>query len=222
MLPLHLGMRVRLLEHLDQSRGLVKDAEGVVVHVAINPGDEDAVREAQTTGRPAYLRYLPFGVWVKMDKYAAAPFRGRLAEHADTIGAEDTAQLVFIEPQTGTPFDFRRHKITRTALPISHAQVLTSTASQGRTMRKGVIVDAGCKDASDMDNHWLHLYVMLSRATTAENLLVIRDPGVEFLSRGPPADLATRLCTFETRTRRCRSAAQKLVSDLGLEKIVHD
>ena len=89
-------------------------------------------------------------------------------------------------------------------------------------MRKGVIVDAGCKDASDMDNHWLHLYVMLSRATTAENLLVIRDPGVEFLSRGPPADLATRLRTFETCTRRCRSDAQKLAANLGLAEFLHD
>ena len=73
-----------------------------------------------------------------------------------------------------------------------------------------------------MDNLWLHLYVMLSRATTAENLLVIRDPGVEFLSRGPPADLATRLCTFATRTMSCRIAAQQLASNLGLHAFLHD
>ena len=89
-------------------------------------------------------------------------------------------------------------------------------------MLEGVIVDAGCKDPSDMDNLWLHLYVMLSRATTSEHLLVIRAPGVEFLSRGPPADLATRLRTFETRTRRCRSAAQRLALDLGLAEFLHD
>ena len=46
MLPLHLGMRIRLMEHLDHARGLVKDAEGDVVHIAINPADEDAVAEA--------------------------------------------------------------------------------------------------------------------------------------------------------------------------------
>ena len=221
MLPLHLGMRVRLLEHLDLSRGLVKDAEGVLVHVAINPADEDAVRQAQTDGRPAYLRHLPFGVWVRMDKYAAAPFRDRLDAHPNTIDAEDTAGLVFIEPQASSAFDFRRYKITRTALPISHAKVLTSTACQGRTMPQGVIVDAGYKDSKDMDNLWLHLYVMLSRATTSKNLLVIRDPGVEFLARGPPADLATRLRNFDTRTRRCRSAATKLAHTLGLGQFLH-
>ena len=92
-------------------------------------------------------------------------------------------------------------------------------------MKQGVIVDAGYKDTKEtdtLDNLWLHLYVMLSRATTAENLLVIRDPGVEFLSRGPPADLATRLRTFETRTRGCRSTGEKLARDLGLEDFLHD
>ena len=89
-------------------------------------------------------------------------------------------------------------------------------------MTQGVIVDAGYKDSSDMDNLWLHLYVMLSRATTAENLLVIRDPGVEFLSRGPPADLAARLRNFDTRTRRCRKAAAKLAYELGLQEFMHD
>ena len=222
VLPLHQGMRVCLLEHLDQSRGLVKDAEGVVVHVAINPLDEDEVREAQADRRPVYLRHLPLGVWVRMDKYAVAPFRDRLAEHADSIDAQDAAQLVFMEPQPSNTFEFHKYKVIRTALPISHAQVLTSTASQGRTMSLGVTVDAGCKDPYDMDNLWLHLYVMLSRATTAENLLVIRDPGVEFLDRGPPLDLGTRLRTFETRTTRCRDDALRLASSLGLSQFLHN
>ena len=79
-----------------------------------------------------------------------------------------------------------------------------------------------CACSSTWTNLWLHLCVMLSRATTAENLHVIRDPGVEFLSRGPPADLATRLRTFETCTRRCRSDAQKLAANLGLAEFLHD
>ena len=72
-----------------------------------------------------------------------------------------------------------------------------------------------------MDNLWLHLYVMLSRATTSENLLVIRDPGVEFLSRGPPADLAARLRDLAGRTKRCHSAAEKLAHNLGLTEFLH-
>ena len=211
-----------MLEHLDLKRKLVKDAEGEIVHVAINPRDEEEVERAKAENRPAYLRYLPFGVWVRMDKYKAAPFCERLAEHAEGIDVSDTARLVFIEPQTSSPFDFRKHKVTRTGLQISHANVLTSTACQGRTMHQGVIVDAGYKDADDMDGLWLHLYVMLSRATTSDNLLMLRDPGLDFLSRGPPADLAKRLRTFSARTERCRKAAEKLARELGLDKFLHD
>ena len=221
MLPLHLGMRIRLLDHLDIGRGLVKDAEGDVVHVAINPRDADEVEQASVDGRPAYLRYLPFGIWVRMDKYQDAPFCEHLAQHAGGIEATDAARLVFIEPQTSSAFEFRRHKVTRTGIPISHAKVLTSTACQGRTMHEGVMVDAGNKDPNDLDSLWLHLYVMLSRATTSDNLLMIRAPGLEFLSRGPPVDLAARLRTFGVRTERCREEAAKLAHSLGLSSFLH-
>ena len=153
-----------------------------------------------------------------MDKYSAAPF----GEKLEAIEDSDTARLVFIEPQTSSQFDFRKHKVIRTGLPISHAEVLTSTACQGRTMKNGVIVDAGCKDPNDLDNLWLHLYVMLSRATTSDNLLMIRDPGLDFLARGPPSDLAARLLQFNSRSEKCRRAALKLTKELGFEGFLHD
>ena len=115
------------------------------------------MREAQAAGRPAYLRHLPYGVWARMDKYAAAPFCDDLAEHDDGLGHEVTEHLVFIEPQTSTAFEFRKHKVTRTGFPISHGRVVTSTACQGRTMPLGVIIEAGCKEdkeEADLDNLW--------------------------------------------------------------------
>ena len=90
-------------------------------------------------------------MWVRMDKYKAAPFGDKLAEGDGTIDASDAARLVFIEPQTSSQFEFRKYKVTRTGLPVSRAQVLTSTACQGRTMQDGVVIDAGCKDADDLD-----------------------------------------------------------------------
>ena len=66
------------------------------------------------------------------------------------------------------------------------------------------------------------MYVMLSRATTSDNLLMIRDPGLDFLSRGPPADLAARLREFGAQTERCRKAAVKLARELGLAKFLHE
>ena len=88
-------------------------------------------------------------------------------------------------------------------------------------MQRGVIVDAGCKDANDLDTLWLHLYVMLSRATTIDNLLMVRDPGLDFLARGPPADLAEKLRKFSSRTATCRKEAEKLARELGLDRFLH-
>ena len=67
-------------------------------------------------------------------------------------------------------------------------------------MRAGVVVDAGRREndahKTEIDDYWLHLYVMLSRATTLEDLLLVRAPPVEFLKSGPPKDLARHLSAF--------------------------
>ena len=74
MLPIHVGMRVRLLERFCLQRGLVKDAESAAVHVAIRPQDEAEAHKARRARRPAYLSHLPHGAWVRMDKHADALF----------------------------------------------------------------------------------------------------------------------------------------------------
>ena len=67
----------------------------------------------------------------------------------------------------------------------------------------------------------LHLYVMLSRATSAQDLLLIRAPPESFLTQGPPADLAARLRTFNARTQACRVAAERLARELGFAPFLH-
>ena len=130
----------------------MKDTEGEVVAITITPADEAEVIDAREAGRPAYLKHLPYGIWARMDKYTAAPFCDHLHKHCACLTHDVTKSIVFIEPQTSTPFDFRRHKVTRTGFAISHGQILTSTACQGRTFPRGVIIDAGCKDDEDLDN----------------------------------------------------------------------
>ena len=58
----------------------------------------------------------------------------------------------------------------------------------------------------------LHLYVMLSRATPLDNLLLLRAPEVGFLLRGPPKELRTKLAVFAERVEHCVYA----VSDLHI------
>ena len=61
----------------------------------------------------------------------------------------------------------------------------------------------------------------LVQTPTVDNLLMIRNPGLEFLSRGPPADLAARRRTFSSRTEMCREEAEKLAGELSLARFLH-
>ena len=89
MLALHLGMRVRLLDALDEKKTLVKDAEGEIVRIEPQPEDEAKMEEALSlkTGT-VYFEKLPKGIWVRMDKYDKAPFARDLHEHDNSLQTE--------------------------------------------------------------------------------------------------------------------------------------
>ena len=86
MLGVHLGMQIRLLEALDLGDGLVKDAEGQIVEIVVNPLDQDVVDSALADGaQQVYLKHLPLGFWVKMDKYTGSCCTELLEEHDPTL-----------------------------------------------------------------------------------------------------------------------------------------
>ncbi len=160
-----------------------------------------------------------------MDEYSEAPFTAELAAADQNLAHELTRSLVLLEPaSTLFPFKWRNHSVSRTGFCLSHGSVRTSTACQGKTLEGGVLIDAAPKEtgsyAMDEDDLWLHLYVMLSRATTLEDLLLIRAPPVEFLLRGPPAQLRERLRLFARRTEDCHAHAVQLARELGLARFL--
>ena len=182
-----------------------------------------------------YLRHLPFGIWLSMAKYDGAPFAGRLQELADRISTQDARSLVFVEPKPSSQFYFTTKvepvgkvmfSVVRTGFVLSHGRVITSTACQGKTLRDGVIIDAGRRlggqNPTREDDFWLHLYVMLSRATDLNDILLTRAPPAEFLLKGPPESLARSLRTFAARTDNCRVEARKLAAELGLQHLLRD
>ena len=222
ILAMHLGVRVRLTELIDKRHGLVKDAEGTVVRVEADPRDQDAIdaASADRESRDIYLRYPPLCLWLRMHKYAIAPC-GRILEE-ECPGQFASAQvnsLYFLAPiTTSTPFEWRGYVVQRSGFPLTHAAVRTSTACQGKTMDAGVVVDCGRIETGSHpmkeDNWWLHLYVMLSRATSLEDLLLLRAPSVDFLLRDPPADLRARLEIFQRHADATRTRAGRLVQTL--------
>ena len=147
-----------------------------------------------------------------MDKFEGAPFTEILHAYDTSLAPEDTKKLVFVEPITSKPFVFREFSVVRTGYALSHGCVITSTACQGRTMRQGVIIDCGRHEsgstAKDDDDWWLDLYVMLSRATRLEDLLLERAPDLSFFLRGPPKLMLRALRRFAKRTESCRSKAK--------------
>ena len=74
----------------------------------------------------------------------------------------------------------------------------------------------------DDDDWWLDLYVMLSRATRSEDILVMRAPPVEFLLRGPPSGLREQLRAFLKKAVACRRQARKVAHDLGFDAFLHE
>ena len=160
MLPVHAGMRLRLLAALDRANGLVKDAEGEVVEIVVNPLDQDMVDEALREGtQKIYLRHLPLCFWVKMEKYEGAPSSSVLEEHDASLARPLTKSLVFVEASTSDSFAWSHYRVVRTGFPFSHGRVITTTACQGRTMRQGVILDCGRREAGsgkkEDDDWWL-------------------------------------------------------------------
>ena len=154
--------------------------------------------------------------WISMPKRLSAP---------STLEPSITKALVFIEARTSQPFTFRGHRIIRTGWPFSHGLVITATACQGRTLHRGVIVDCGRHEGGTTpkgDEDWsLDLYVMLSRATRLEDLLLFRAPPSSFLLQGPPASLRHQLTMFAARVEGCRVSAEHLAVTLGLEAFLH-
>ena len=113
------------------------------------------------------------------------------------------------------------HTVRCTGFPLTHANYLTSTASQGQTIRTGVTIDCariepkgnqGTKDA----DWWLHFYVMFSRATCMEDMLLLRPPPREILEAGPPASVREALQRFEQQTAQSKEDALALAGMLGM------
>ncbi len=78
----------------------------------------------------------------------------------------------------------------------------------------------GGSTAKDDEDWWLDLYVMLSRATRLEDLLLMRAPDLKFFAKGPPKTLRTQLAKFASRTNACRKQAEKIAKELGLDAFV--
>ena len=103
---------------------------------------------------------------------------------------------------------------------LTHAHYLTTTASQGQTIRAAVTIDCARnepqgKQGTDDDAWWLNLYVMFSRVTRMEDMLLVRPPPRELLERGP-VSARDALKRFADKERKTVADAVVLAERLGI------
>ena len=96
----------------------------------------------------------------------------------------------------------RKFKFPRTQIPLAPHNIRTSNGCQGISTEY-VIID--CTQPQWLRGHesaettyWLHLYVMLSRARSMEQMLLINPPPRFLLQTGPPQSVLQELQRLET------------------------
>ena len=109
----------------------------------------------------------------------------------------------------------------RVGFCLKHADYFTSTASQGQTLRKGIIIDCARLEPTgyggkENTEWWLHLYVMFSRATCMEDMLLSRPPPRSLLEGGPPEYVRQALARFEHKIADSVAAAELLAKAMGM------
>ena len=102
-----------------------------------------------------------------------------------------TERLVFVPAVTRTfsrMIAGKKWTIRRRQIPLTSAMDRTIQSSQGKTFRGALIGDMGNMN-NDRDSFWSAMYVLLSRVTRMDDLLVLRCPPKSFFDDGPPAYL---------------------------------
>ena len=104
---------------------------------------------------------------------------------------------------------------------FTHAHYLTVVASQGQTIRDTVTIDCARnepqgKRGTSEDERWLNLYVMFSRVTRIEDMLLSRPPPRTLLERGPPVAVHEALQRFEQTEKITIADAEMLAQRFGI------
>ena len=208
---------VRFTGKFNAALGLVQEQTARIVDFVFH--DDDARRYPEA--RPGEFfrpRRMPTGLWLQVDQFEASPTWASLREH---VPDEKLARGLFCMPLMEATFSWRGHSVKRFGFMLTHARYLTTTASQGKTLRAAVTIDCARMEprgqrGTDDDAWWLNLYVMFSRVTRMANMLLVRPPPRELLERGPPASLRSALQRFEQSERNTTADAVRLAEGFSI------
>ena len=212
LFPCHVGMRIRLVAKLDADKGMVQDTLATIMDCEFQSNDRARYRQCKG-GELFSPEYLPSGLWVAVDGYQGCcgyeDLLTRCTAHIENFQeAERLAKSFWFLPAEEVVIQLnssQKYDVRRCGFRITHANFFTSTGSQGLTLREGTIIDCARLPEMDDENWWLHLYVMFSRVTTMDDMLLLRAPPREILELGPPAAIRTKVAQFQERANICRA-----------------
>lgn len=146
-LPLVIGMPVVFTQNYDVAGGVVNGAEGILKAVRYETDDNG-------------YRYATSCV-VSMPQCSSSPLS--FLEDKEVVALQETSSCKVTNFHSHAEFRF-----TRKQLPIMPAFAYTDYKAQGRTMSKVIVDLQSCRNLQSV-------YVMLSRATSLDGLLILRD-----------------------------------------------
>ena len=222
VLPAHVGMRVRFAGKFNGKYGLVQEQRATIVDFVFHEDDQVNYNNAGP-GELFRPRRSPTGIWLQVDDFTEAP---TWKDFMDYVGKDEKiARGLFCMPLMETTFTWEAssvaHSVKRFGFMLSHAHYLTTTASQGQTIRAAVTIDCarqapqGRRGIND-DTWWLNLYVMFSRATRMADMLLVRPPPRWLLERGPPVSLKRALRRFAASEDSTVARAALLAGEYGI------
>jgi hypothetical protein len=185
ILPLHLGLRVRLTK-LILAPELTPEREGIVVGIELRPPDQPKNWPAATAAMVAECGHYvcteqPLAIYVRIHDYAETIFPSIPCPAHKIIGPQKACHecqhfegVVAIRPTT-TSWTFKTSskeniEVKRTQFAIAPATAKTNHSLQGSTADPGLIAHWATPSVSETSS-WLSKYVILSRVRRLSCLL---------------------------------------------------
>ena len=171
--------RYKLARKFNAAYGLVQEQRATIVDFVFHE-DDAAQYRATRPGEIFRPKRMPTGIWLEVDNFTDSPVWESLMDH---VPEERLARGLYCMPLMETDFTWdssgETHCVKRFGFMLTHANYLTTTASQGQTIRTGVTIDCARNEPQGMrgtndEQWWLNLYVMFSRVTRMEDMLILR------------------------------------------------
>jgi len=189
-LLLRKGERMLLQGKYCATLGLMNGAEVEIVHIQL--ADDDYDNTENDTAAIQVLRYMPVRIivralqakWILPDEYLPG-----IPDEWNKRG------LFEVKPETKyfqIVHKGLKIKVNRTQVPLISATTKIVYGAQGETW-KAVIGDLQIPPRMDPYTFWLCIYVVITRATSLEGLLLLRLPSRDSLSAGPPKHLQNEM-----------------------------